>query len=185
MNCYLHQNTAAVGVCAVCQRGVCPDCVGRDTPRIVCRSCVDRGALMFGYEYKSNATIGSWPLVHVCTGVDPQTFRPRIAKGVIAIGNIAIGGVALGGLSCGLLTLGGLSIGILFALGGVALGVGISLGGLAVGSIAAGGLAIGLSYAIGGAAWAPAAIDAQHCDAAAREFLTRWLGPMRMPPNCR
>lgn len=185
MNCYLHQNTAAVGMCAVCQRGVCADCVGRDSPRLVCRTCVERGALMFGYEYKSGATIGNWPLVHICTGVDPQTLRPRIAKGVIAIGNIAVGGLAIGGLSCGLLTVGGVSAGLLFAFGGVALGMGLSLGGLAVGSVALGGLAVGYSFAMGGAAFGPAVIDPQRCDAAAREFLVRWFGSVRLPPNCR
>jgi hypothetical protein len=185
MNCYVHPQTAAVGFCAVCQKGVCADCVGRDSPRLVCRTCLERGALMLGYEYKSSAAIGNWPLLHICTGVDPQTFRPRIAKGVIAIGNISIGAVAIGGLACGLLGLGGLSIGLLVAFGGVALGMGLSVGGLAIGSIAVGGAAIGFSYAIGGAAFAPAAIDPQHCDPAARDLLLRWLGSVRLPADCR
>lgn len=36
MNCFLHERTAAVGLCAVCQKAVCRDCVGRDAPRVVC-----------------------------------------------------------------------------------------------------------------------------------------------------
>ena len=84
------------------------------------------------YEYKSSITIGGWPLVHVCGGVDPQTLRPRIAKGVIAIGDIAVGVLAIGGVACGL-----------------------SVGGFAVGTIAIGGVAIGVSYAVGGVALAP------------------------------
>ena len=104
----------------------------------------------YGYEYKSSATIGRWPLVHVCAGLDPTTLRPRVAKGVIAIGDIAVGIVAIGGLACGLFTVGGASLGLLLAIGGAALGPGVSVGGLAVGSIAIGGAAVGFMHAIGG-----------------------------------
>jgi hypothetical protein len=108
-----------------------------------------------GYEYQSSITVGGWPLVHVCGGVDPQTLRPRIAKGVIAIGDIAVGVVAIGGVACGLFTVGGASFGLLLAIGGAALGLGVSVGGFAVGSIAVGGAAIGFLYAIGGVAIEP------------------------------
>ena len=184
MNCYTHTSTAAVGMCAMCQKAVCRDCVGRDAPRLACRSCVERGALMYGFEYKSAAAIGQWPLVHVCMGIDALTMRPRAAKGVVAIGNIAVGGLALGGLTVGLVAVGGLSIGLACALGGAALGVGLSVGGFAFGSIAVGGLAIGLKYAIGGAAFGPAVIDGRGCDEAARDLWARWLGARSLPPNC-
>jgi len=46
----------------------------------------------FAYEYKSKWSIGSWPLVHVCGGINPTTLQPRIAKGIIAIGDIAVEG---------------------------------------------------------------------------------------------
>jgi hypothetical protein len=194
MNCFTHSRVAAVGLCAVCQRAVCHECVVRQTPRLVCRECAARGGLSvyawpgwsgygYGFEYKSAASIGSWPLVHVCGGVDPVTMRPRIAKGVVAIGNIAVGVIAIGGLAFGLLTLGGASIGLLLAVGGVALGAGISVGGLAVGSIAIGGAAVGFAYAIGGAAFGPSVIDARHCDEAARDFFRRWVDVV--PLNCR
>ena len=192
MNCYTHSRVAAVGMCAVCQKGICRDCVARDVPRLVCRDCASaRGAVGFGwsgwsgygYEYKSPITIGSWPLVHVCSGVDPATMRLRVAKGVIAIGNVAVGILAVGGVACGLFTVGGASLGLLAAIGGVGLGLGVSIGGVAVGSIAIGGAAVGFVYAIGGAAVGPAVIDGLHCDAAARDFALRWLN-MR-PPSCR
>jgi hypothetical protein len=109
-----------------------------------------------GYEYKSSTTIGGWPIVHVCAGIDPVTMRPRIAKGVVAIGNIAVGMVAVGGLACGLFAVGGASIGLLLAVGGAAVGLGVSVGGFAVGSIAIGGVAVGFVYAIGGGAFGPA-----------------------------
>ena len=184
MNCYNHDRAAAIGLCVVCQKGVCRECVGRDTPRLVCSACIKaRGVL--GYEYRSRVTIGGWPLVHVCAGLDPVTMRPRAAKGIIAVGNVAVGVVAIAGLACGLVTVGGGSFGLIAALGGAAVGLGISVGGLAVGSIAVGGAAIGFFYAVGGGAFGPATIDGRHCDPAAVEFFRRWLGSWAVPPNCR
>jgi hypothetical protein len=144
MNCFVHGRTAAVGVCVFCQKAVCHECVGRDTPRLLCRTCIQQSTVL-GFEYRSTASIAGWPLIHICAGVDPATMRPRVAKGIIAIGNIAVGVVAIAGVACGLVTIGGLSLGLLLALGGVALGFGLSMGGLAMGSFALGGVAIGLS----------------------------------------
>jgi len=186
MNCFTHSRNAAVGMCALCQKGVCHECIAKETPRMVCRDCAARGSALpsgwygwygygYGYEYKSSTTIGGWPLIHVCAGIDPVTMRPRIARGVVAIGNIAVGALAIGGVACGLLTVGGASIGLLLAVGGAALGLGVSVGGLAVGSIAIGGAAVGFAYAIGGAALGPAVIDGSHCDEAARDVVRRWL----------
>jgi len=191
MNCFTHGRNAAVGMCASCQRGVCHECVANEMPRLVCRACAARGSVQpfgwygygYGYEYRSSTTIGGWPLVHVCAGIDPVTMRPRIAKGVVAIGNVAVGVLAIGGLACGLFTLGGASIGLLFAVGGAALGLGVSVGGLAVGSIAIGGAAVGFVYAVGGGAFGPAVIDGRHCDEAARAFVRRWLDVL--PPGCQ
>ena len=197
MNCFTHGRTPAVGLCGVCQKAVCRECVGRDTPRVVCRACAARGGALtypwygygygygFSFEYKSPLTIAGWPLIHVCGGIDPVTMRPRIAKGVIAIGNIAIGVLAIGGLACGLLTLGGASLGLLVAIGGAALGFGLSVGGFAAGSIAIGGAAVGFMYAIGAVAIGPAVIDTMKCDDAVREFVIRWLGAVTLPPRCQ
>lgn len=184
MNCFIHDRTAAVGMCVVCQRGMCRDCVGRDSPRLVCRTCIQQRVVL-GFEYRSTATLAGLPLVHICVGIDPSTMRPRVAKGVVAIGNVSVGVVAVGGLACGLLTVGGASLGLLFALGGAAVGVGLSIGGLAIGSIAIGGVAIGFAYAIGGAAFGSAIVDGQRCDQAALEFFRPWLGPNVLPPRCR
>lgn len=196
MNCFTHSGTAAVGMCALCQKALCHACVARDTPRLVCGACAARGggfgyarpgwygySYGYSYEYKSSAAIGGWPLIHICGGFDPVTMRPRIARGVVAIGNIAVGGVAIGGLACGLFTLGGASIGLLLAVGGAALGLGVSVGGLAVGSIAIGGVALGFVYAIGGEALGPSVIDGRSCGEAARAFVRRWLDVL--PPGCR
>ena len=179
-------------MCVVCQKGICHECVARETPRLVCRTCSASGASVgygwsgwygCGYEYKSSTTIGGWPLVHVCAGIDPVTMRMRVAKGIVAIGNIAVGGLAIGGMACGLFTIGGASLGLLMAIGGAALGLGVSVGGFAVGSIAIGGAAVGFIYAIGGGAFGPAVIDGMRCDDAARDFARRWLN--LLPPSCR
>lgn len=195
MNCFVHDRTAAVGLCASCQKAVCHECVARDTSRLVCRTCAARGNALsypwygygygYSFEYKSSTTIAGWPLIHVCGGIDPVTLRPRIAKGVIAIGNIAFGVLAIGGLACGLLTLGGASLGLLLAIGGAAVGFGLSVGGFAAGSIAIGGAAVGFMYAVGAVAIGPAVIDTMKCDDAVREFVVRWLGAITLPPRCQ
>lgn len=184
MNCFIHDRASAVGLCAVCQKAVCRECVGQDTPRVVCRTCIHQRAVL-GFEYRSAATIGGRRLIHICMGVDPVTMRPRVAKGVIAIGNVAVGGVAIGGLACGLVTIGGASVGLACALGGAAVGLGLSVGGLAIGSIAVGGAAIGFVHAIGGAAFGPSIIDGRRSDAGTIDFARRWLGSWFMPPGCR
>ena len=184
MNCFVHSRSAAVGMCVACQKAVCHECVGRDMPRLLCRTCIQQQSIL-GFEFRSRASIAGWPLIHICAGVDPATMRPRVAKGIIAIGNIAVGVVAIAGLACGLVTLGGVSLGLLLAVGGLAVGLGVSVGGLAVGSIAFGGLAVGFVYAIGGAAFGPAIIDGRRCDPEVLDFVRRWLGSAALPPSCR
>lgn len=82
------------------------------------------------YEFRSQAEVCGWPLVHIARGIDPQTGRWRVARGLIAIGDIAVGAFAFGGIACGIFALGGFSIAS-FAVGGIALG-GKALGGIAV-----------------------------------------------------
>ncbi len=93
-------------------------------------------------EYKSNARVGSWPLVHITRGVCPSTGRRVAAKGVIAIGRIAIGGIALGQLAVGILPVGHLAIG-LAAVGQGALGILFGLGQLGTGYVAIAQMGLG------------------------------------------
>jgi predicted Ser/Thr protein kinase len=119
-------------------------------------------ARVAGYDYRTRAKILGIPWIHVTSGFDPATGRPRCAVGVIAVGPRAVGGLAVGGgalgiaavggVSGGLFSLGGCSVGLLVALGGAAIGLGISAGGLAVGTVALGGCAAGI-LAVGGAAF--------------------------------
>jgi len=132
----------------------------------------------WGYEYRSQLQLFGWPLVHIAQGIDPETGRPRVARGIIAIGNIAIGVFALGGIALGGVTLGGLSLG-LFALGGLALG-GVAAGGIALALyLAAGGLAVSLNYAIGGLALAPHAISGAGADPEFVRILEKWWPDIR------
>lgn len=116
------------------------------------------------YEYKSAASVGGLPLVHIHVGRCQGRFglRQCRAKGIIAVGNIATGVVAVGGFAAGVLAVGGLCAG-LFALGGLVLALHLAVGGVAVGTVAIGGVAIGYlalggcavgAFALGGAATA-------------------------------
>lgn len=123
-----------------------------------------------GYEYKSDLHIFGWPLIHVAQGVNPETGRPLVAKGIIAIGNKAIGVAAMGGTALGVFACGGLSIGIVTAFGGVAIGTGLSMGGCAIGGLAIGGVTLGY-YSLGGLAMGLHTMDGARQDPALAEFL--------------
>ncbi len=46
MKCYFHPKKDAVGLCSVCYKAVCKDCVGDDTPEIICKTCMRKGVQM-------------------------------------------------------------------------------------------------------------------------------------------
>jgi len=152
-------------------RKICPDCGGSNPAwETRCRSCgrdlVDvpagplRTAGMMGYEYVSRSEVMGFPLLHIVRGLDPETGRVRVARGIIAIGNIAIGVFALGGVSMGIFSIGGVTLGLI-ALGGFAGGV-VALGGMAIGALAAaGGMALSLGLAVGGLALGRYTLDSR------------------------
>jgi len=139
----------------------------------------------FGYEYKSGITILGLPLFHIAQGINPETGRPRVAKGIIAVGNVAIGVIAFGGIALGGFTFGGMSIGLV-ALGGLAMGA-IAVGGAAIGiTFALGGVALSAKYAIGGLAIAPHAIGSTGADPEALKLLEKWFPDIsKMFPGSR
>jgi hypothetical protein len=132
----------------------------------------------WGYEYRSQLEVLGWPLIHIAQGIDPETGRPRVARGVIAIGNIAVGLIAIGGVAVGGLVIGGLGLGVcVFA--GVAAG-GLAVGGLALALyLAVGGLALSLVYGIGGIALAPHTISSLGVDPEMLRLLERWWPNLR------
>lgn len=134
---------------------------------------------IYGYEFKSALSLFGLPLVHIAQGIDPQTGRPRVARGILAIGNVAFGVVAIGGVAFGGLALGGMAVGVL-ALGGMAAGF-AALGGMSFAVwLALGGLAISAQYAIGGLALAPHALGGNVQDPELLRWLERWLGPVEL-----
>lgn len=50
MKCYFHPKKDAVGLCSVCYKAVCRDCVGDDTPEIICKNCMRQGVQMLKQE---------------------------------------------------------------------------------------------------------------------------------------
>jgi hypothetical protein len=132
------------------------------------------GGLWWGYEYRSRLEFFGWPLIHIASGVNPETGLPRVAKGIIAVGNFAIGLIAVGGLALGGLTIAGIGLGI-FVLGGIAIG-GVALGGVALALfLAIGGLAMSTVYAIGGLALTPHVIDRMRAVPEWLRLLGVWL----------
>jgi len=150
--------------------------------RIVAMSRLSPIATQGGIDYRSRRTLWGLPLVHVATGMDPETGRRRVAKGIIAIGDtargvlafggVAVGGIAFGGLAVGVIAIGGATLGLL-AIGGLAVGLIAAFGGGAIGTIALGGGAIGY-YAYGGSAWGAHAVSAIAKDPAAVAFFEPW-----------
>jgi Protein kinase domain len=113
-----------------------------------------------GFEYKSKRTLFGLPLIHICSGRDPEGKKMSTASGIIAIGDIAIGAVAIGGFAFGGITVGGMGMGLI-GIGGIMPGLLIGLGGLAAGGIAVGGMAFG-GFAIGSIAIGWSGIGGEH-----------------------
>jgi hypothetical protein len=104
-----------------------------------------------GYEWKSTATLGGWPVVHVAFGID-RAGKVRTARGIVAIGQRAVGVVACGILALGVVAFGvvcggvislGVVAGALFLACGVNAIAPIAFGVVAVGAMAGGVNAIG------------------------------------------
>ena len=89
------------------------------------------------FEYRSKEEINGLPLIHINLGTNPDTGRPRVAKGVVAIGNIAFGVVSIGAAAFGVVTLAAFGLGI------------VSLASVAIGIIALGAVALGYEVALG------------------------------------
>ncbi len=141
-----------------------------------------------GFEYKSKTEWFGLPLVHIAYGMDLQTGKTRVAKGILAIGNVAKGVFAFGGAAYGVFAFGGFAVGLvtiagcgigLFSFAGLALALVAACGGLAVGPVAVGGFAVGY-YVVGGAAIGAHALGGNANDPEARRFFAP-IGPFWQP----
>ncbi len=141
-----------------------------------------------GLDYRSQATLFGLPLLNVTSGLDPQTSRIRVAKGIIAIGDRAQGVIAFGGIATGGIAFGGLAIGVfafgggaigLFSFGGLAIALIAALGGGAIAPVAIGGGAIGwLVYCGRGTGVGMHVLDAVTNDPMAQSFFLPWVEDM-------
>jgi serine/threonine protein kinase len=84
-----------------------------------------------GRDVRTKSGIFGIPWVHVASGTDPATGRPRVAKGIVAVGPTAIGVVAVGLRAFGVMPVG------LVAIGAMPVGL-VALGGLATGLLGVG-----------------------------------------------
>jgi tRNA A-37 threonylcarbamoyl transferase component Bud32 len=133
-----------------------------------------------GFEYKSKTEWFGLPLLHIAYGMDLQTGKTRVAKGIVAIGNVAKGVVAFGGAAYGGIAFGGLAVGVvaiagcgigLVSFAGLAIALIAAYGGLAVAPFALGGFAAGY-YACGGAAYGVHAVGGNANDPEARRIFS-------------
>lgn len=133
-------------------------------------------------EYRSKTILFGLPLLHITSGMDAETGRPLLARGIIAIGGRARGVIAVGGTATGVFAFGGVSFGLfayggiacgLFSLGGLALALFAALGGGAIAPVALGGLAAGI-YAYGGQGYGLHVEDHATRDPAALHFFGMW-----------
>ena len=97
----------------------------------------------WGFQWRTEAEILGWPLVHVAIGRDKQTGKLLVAKGVIAIGQFAIGIITIAQFGLGLIFAFGQFTGGWIAIGQVAVRFYFGLGQFATGATAIGQIAIG------------------------------------------
>jgi hypothetical protein len=158
--------------------GPCRNC-GR-TVRVDANNCPHCGipgpvapaAGATGFEWKTDAELFGYPLVHVAFGRDARGRR-RVARGVIAVGQFAVGAFTVAQFGAAFVLGLGQFIIAPVAIGQVAVGFLFGLGQLATGYAAIGQLAIG-SYAVGQVGFAFHFWGPGHEDPRALEFFRGW-----------
>jgi hypothetical protein len=124
-------------------------------------------------EFTSRARIFGIPLIHRTRGVDPQSGKRIVAKGIIAIGRTSVGVLAVGQIAVGLVAVGQMAFGLLFCLahlevgmtviGQVAIGGLVGIGCLSTGFISVGQITAGW-FSVGQFALSPHGIDMRGAD---------------------
>ena len=123
---------------------------GKGAPETPCEQKKEYGVICRDgghFEYRSKACVFGIPLLHVNVG----RGKLHRACAIVSVGNLSVGVLSVGIFSFGVFALGAVALGLLFALGGVTLGI-FSAGGLALGAWSVGGLAVGIFGAAGGLA---------------------------------
>lgn len=82
--------------CLKCGKEISPEA-------LICPHCGHPNKKVYGFQWRSSASVGSWPLVHIAFGKDAKTGKWLIAKGVVAIGQYAVGVVTIAQFGIGAL----------------------------------------------------------------------------------
>ena len=127
-----------------------------------------------GFEWRSEAEILGWPLIHIAAGRDKTTGRLLVAEGIIAIGQFGIGLITIAQFGIGIGFAFGQFTGGLLAIGQFALGIYFGLGQFATGVTAIGQFAVGeyvlAQIGYGKYVWSPKVKDPQ----AVEYFMNLW-----------
>lgn len=118
---------------------LCPHCGHPITPEAARYSPRRR----WGFQWRTEAEIFGWPLVHVAVGRDKETGKLLVAKGILAIGQFAIGLITIAQFGIGFLFAFGQFTGGWVAIGQFAFGIYFGLGQFATGTTAIGQIAFG------------------------------------------
>ncbi len=166
--------------------GVCPRCGGEivgsvdsnnkssQLMKVLENKSRPERRLAWGYEYRSEAEILGWPVIHIAFGKDAETGKIIVAKGIIAIGQFGIGLITFAQVGVGLLFGFGQCVAGIVAIGQVAIGIYFGMGQLATGLTAIGQLALGrfilAQIGLGQYVWSPERSDPE----AVAHFTNLW-----------
>ncbi|MCA9174066.1 MAG: hypothetical protein KDB14_06215 [Planctomycetales bacterium] len=71
-------------------------------------------------EYTSETSLFGLPMLQIIRGINPETGKREVARGVVAIGQFAVGGIAIGQMAQGYIGIGQLATGRILAIGQLA-----------------------------------------------------------------
>lgn len=125
--------------------------------------------LRWGFEWKSRTTAFGLPLIHIAFGLNRNTGKLLIAKGIVSIGIFGIGIVSVTMVGMGVIALGQFSFGII-AIAQFAVGIYFALGQFAAGFVAVGQFACG-KYVLAEAGFGEYVFSSAIKDARAIDYL--------------
>jgi len=96
-----------------------------------------------GFQWRTEAEILGWPIVHVAFGRDSTTGKVLVARGLIAVGQFGVGLITVAKVGVGVLFGFGQCVAGIVCVGQFALGALFGLGQFATGQTAIGQFALG------------------------------------------